>query len=96
VRSEYDNNVVTVSQRERFARRCCTVGTGLAIEETIEFEALDALRPFDDNGNIAWTFEGEATTRPKKRWLELYQPVRPHHKARIGHRQTADSELRVA
>jgi hypothetical protein len=29
--------------------------------------------PFDDNGDIAWIFEGEPTTDREKRWLELYQ-----------------------
>jgi hypothetical protein len=43
------------------------------VQETSEFLALDALAPFDDNGHIAWTFEGEATTRRERRWLELYQ-----------------------
>jgi hypothetical protein len=45
----------------------------LMIEERMEFVALDALPPFDDNGNIAWTFEGEPTSEREKRWLELYQ-----------------------
>jgi hypothetical protein len=72
LRSEYGNNVVAFYPRERISRRCCTVGAGLTTEETIEFEALDALPPFDDSGNIAWVFEGEPTTRPEKRWLELY------------------------
>ena len=45
---------------------------GLTIEETIEFKAIEALPPFDENGNIAWTFEGEPTTSREKRWLELY------------------------
>jgi hypothetical protein len=35
--------------------------TGLTVEETIEFEALGMLGPFDDNRNIAWNFEGEPT-----------------------------------
>jgi hypothetical protein len=65
LRSEYGKNVVPFCPTER-----CTVG--LTIEETIEFEALDALPPFDDIGNIAWVFEGEPTTRREKRWLELY------------------------
>jgi len=52
-RSEYENNVVTLCARER-----CTDGAGLT-----EFEALGALPPFDDSGNIAWAFEGEPTTR---------------------------------
>ena len=46
---------------------------GLTFEETIEFEALEELRPLDDNGNIGWTFEGEPTTAREKRWLELYR-----------------------
>ena len=45
---------------------------GLTVEETIEFEAIDMLDPFDDGGNIAWTFEGEPTTLREERWLELY------------------------
>jgi hypothetical protein len=64
-RSEYGRNVVPFCPTQR-----CTVG--LTIEETIEFEALDALPPFDDSGNMAWVFEGEPTTRREKRWLELY------------------------
>jgi hypothetical protein len=72
LRSEYCNNVVTLYPRARFPRRCCTDGAGLTMGETIEFEALDALPPFDDSGNIAWAFEGEPTTRREKRWLELY------------------------
>jgi hypothetical protein len=45
---------------------------GLTIEETTEFKAIEALPPLDENGNIAWTFEGEPTTSREKRWLELY------------------------
>ena len=45
---------------------------GLSIEETIEFEILDALPPIDDVGYPAWVFEGEPTTRQEKRWLDLY------------------------
>jgi hypothetical protein len=45
---------------------------GLIVEETIEFEAIDTLDPFDDGGNVAWTFEGEPTTLREERWLELY------------------------
>jgi hypothetical protein len=45
---------------------------GLTFEETIEFEALEGLPPYDDNGNVGWTFEGEPTTPREKRWLELY------------------------
>ena len=46
--------------------------SGLSIEETVEFEMLDALPAIDDDGNPAWIFEGEPTTRREKRWLELY------------------------
>jgi hypothetical protein len=67
LRSEYGKNVVTFCPKER-----STDGARLTTEETIEFEALDALPPFDDSGNIAWVFEGEPTTRREKRWLELY------------------------
>ena len=81
LRSEYGNNVVTVYPGERFPRRCCTDGAGLTLEETIEFEALDALPPFDDSGNIGWEFEGEPTTRREKRWLELYMK---RDRARLG------------
>jgi hypothetical protein len=50
--SECVTNVVRFCPRER-----CRDGARLTIEETIEFEALDALPPFDDSGNIAWVFE---------------------------------------
>jgi hypothetical protein len=46
---------------------------GLSSEETIEFDALDALPPFDDNGNLGWLFEGNPATRREKRWLALYK-----------------------
>jgi hypothetical protein len=45
---------------------------GLSIEETFEFELLDALPALDDVGKPAWTFEGGPNTRREKRWLELY------------------------
>ena len=48
---------------------------GLTVEETKEFEALDALAPFDDSGAVAWTFEGQPTNRREKRWLELYTKI---------------------
>lgn len=65
-------NIVAFSSRGHFPRRCYTDSAGLTMEETIEFEALDALPPFDDSGNIAWSFEGGPMTRREKRWLELY------------------------
>jgi hypothetical protein len=71
-RSEYKDNIVTFSPRGHFPRRCHVDSAGLTMEETIEFEALDALPPFDDSGNIAWSFEGGPLTSREKRWLELY------------------------
>src|SRR3954451_16106924 len=44
---------------------------GLTAAETREFETLDALSP-SGGGRIGWTFGGEPTTGPEKRWLELY------------------------
>ena len=64
---DYVTNVVRFCPRER-----CREGARLTIEENIEFEALDALPPFDDSGDIAWVFEGEPTSCREKRWLELY------------------------
>jgi hypothetical protein len=52
---------------------------GLTIEETNEFLALDEMNPVDDNGSIAWTFEGGPTSGRERRWLELYQK---HQRAR--------------
>jgi len=66
LRSEPGNNVVTICPKERSAD-----DAGLTIE-AVEFEVLDALPPFDDSGNIAWTFEGGPITPREKRWLELY------------------------
>ena len=45
---------------------------GLSIEETFEFETLDEIAPFDENGNLAWQ-EGLPITNRERRWLELYQ-----------------------
>jgi hypothetical protein len=66
LRSEFGSNVVTICPKERSAD-----GAGLTVDEAVEFEVLDALPPFDDSGNIAWTLEGPITPR-EKRWLELY------------------------
>jgi hypothetical protein len=38
----------------------------LTIEETREFLALDALKPVDDNGNIAWTPRRRADVRTRE------------------------------
>ena len=40
----------------------------LMMDEACEFEMLDALPPFDDDGNIAWEFEGGPRNRREKRW----------------------------
>jgi hypothetical protein len=52
---------------------------GLTLEEAIEFEVLDALPPFDDNGEIGWTFQGNPTGHREKRWLELYTKLKASH-----------------
>ena len=67
LRSEFGSNAVTICPRER-----STDGADPAIEEAIEFEVRDASAPFDDSGNIAWTFAGGPITPREKRWLELY------------------------
>lgn len=82
-RSNTFYDVVPLSSREDFGRHSCPQENrrclaGLSFEETIEFEALEALPPLDDNGNVGWTFEGEPTTPREKRWLELY---RKHERA---------------
>ena len=58
---------------------------GLSIEETVEFEMLDALPPIDDAGNPAWIFEGGPTTRRENRWLDLYMK---QVQARLAKRQS--------
>ena len=45
---------------------------GLTAEETVEFDLLDATPPFDDEGDLAWEFEGQPTNDRERRWLELY------------------------
>ena len=76
-------NVMPLSPQGDFGRDSCLQKNGrclvgLSFEETIEFEALEALPPLDDNGNVGWTPEGEPTTPREKRWLELY---RKHERA---------------
>jgi hypothetical protein len=58
---------------------------GLSIEETVEFERLDALPPIDGDGNPASIFEGGPTTRRENRWLELYMK---QVQARLAKRQS--------
>jgi hypothetical protein len=76
-------NTMPLSSRGDFGRHPCLQENkrclaGLSREEAIEFEALEALPPLDDNGNVGWTSEGEPTTPREKRWLELY---RKHERA---------------
>jgi len=66
LRSDCDNNILAFSSGGHFPRQCHADSAGLTMEEAIEFEALDALPPFDDSGNIAWSFEGGPTTPPGK------------------------------
>jgi hypothetical protein len=77
-RSNAVYNIVPLSSRGDFGRHSCRQENkrclaGLSPEEAIEFEALEALPPLDDNGNVGWTSEGEPTTPREKRWLELYR-----------------------
>jgi hypothetical protein len=62
---------VTVLSERRTQRRL----KGLTTEERIEFQTLDALSPIDENGLIAWTFEGAPTNERERRWLELYTKI---------------------
>jgi hypothetical protein len=41
-------------------------------DELAEFERLDATAPLDEEGQPAWSFEGEPLTVRERRWLELY------------------------
>ena len=70
-RVESRDNVVTLVPGKR--PRPLASLAGLTVEETREFLALDALKPIDDNGHIAWIFEGDPTSTRERRWLELYQ-----------------------
>jgi hypothetical protein len=72
LRSKSDSCPITPFRKDRSSpNRVRPIG-GLTIEETIQFEAIDALPPTDDNGKPAWTFEGGPITWREKRWLELY------------------------
>jgi hypothetical protein len=72
LRETETSNLVAFSRSGCFGLNSNRPLGGLTIEETIEFKAIEALPPLDENGNIAWTFEGEPTTSREKRWLELY------------------------
>jgi len=65
------DNVVTLYPGKRL--RPSMSLAGLTAEETREFLVLDALKPIDDNGHVAWAFEGDPTSTRERRWLELYQ-----------------------
>jgi hypothetical protein len=67
------SNLVAFSRSGCFGLNSRQPLDGLTVHETVEFEVIEALPPFDENGKIAWTFEGEPTTRREKRWLELYR-----------------------
>jgi hypothetical protein len=57
-----------------FGRR---VLVGLTYSETIEFEALDATPPIDENGEILrWEVDEESFPPGEARWLELYRKHR--------------------
>jgi hypothetical protein len=57
---------------------------GLSIEETIEFQMLDALAALDVNGKQPRRLRATLTPR-EKRWLELYER---QVRARTGMRRT--------
>jgi hypothetical protein len=69
-----------IREFEEFAPRRYCVDTdgkrvliGLSVQETFEFETLDALPPLDDTGShVSWSTDGQPTTKREKRWLELY------------------------
>jgi hypothetical protein len=44
-------------------------------DELAEFERLDATAPVDEDGQPAWSFEGEPLTARERRWLELYRKL---------------------
>lgn len=48
---------------------------GLTVAETLEFESLDAQAPLDEQGQIAWMFEGPPMSNREKRWLELFNKI---------------------
>lgn len=70
-RSEFSD---LIDLSEHRSQKCLR---GLTIEETIEFELLDATAPFDDCGELAWDFEGQSKNDREKRWLALYN--KSHH-----------------
>jgi hypothetical protein len=69
---KYGDKIASPGNRRVNARRRLP---GLTIEETIEFEELDAMPPFDNNGEVAWQFEGQPTNDRERRWLELYAKI---------------------
>lgn len=45
------------------------------LNELAEFERLETIPPFDEQGCPAWSFEGEPLTAREQRWLELYRKL---------------------
>jgi hypothetical protein len=64
------DSVILLSERRSQKRL-----PGLTMEEMIEFEILDATPPFDDDGSIAWEFEGQPRNDRERRWLGLYNKI---------------------
>jgi len=66
---------------------------GLTVQETFEFETLDALPPLDEVGHhVAWSATGQPTTKREKRWLELYLKHNEAWKQWIGGRARPASD----
>jgi hypothetical protein len=51
------------------------------LDEVAEFERLDATAPLDEDGQPAWSFEGEPLTARERRWLELYRKLEDYKQA---------------
>jgi hypothetical protein len=64
------------SENVIFLRTASRQSPGLTVAETIEFETLDALAPFDEHGQIAWFFEGLPISERERRWLALFNKIR--------------------
>jgi hypothetical protein len=67
------------------AKKCCETARLIEVEafsavrptsdELAEFERLEAMAPLDEEGEPAWSFEGEPLTARERRWLELYRKL---------------------
>jgi hypothetical protein len=68
-----------MSRTSRVSRHLNCVETPSAVrptpDELAEFERLDAMAPVDEDGQPAWSFEGEPLTARERRWLELYRKL---------------------